>query len=85
MLSEGHLLISTGFGERILEGELRFPDHHLANAAWFDQRPVAGDGTQEQVKGTGGGLPCLLTRRECGTGDYSGEDHQEHEDARRYD
>ena len=49
------------------------------------RRPVAGDGPQEQVKGTGGGLPCLLTPCERGTGDDSGEDHQEHEDARRYD
>ena len=26
----------------------------------------------------------MLTRRECGTGDDGGEDHQEHEDASRY-
>jgi hypothetical protein len=37
LFSEGHLLVSTGFGEQLFEDELRFPDQLLANAAWFDR------------------------------------------------
>lgn len=41
LLSGGHLVIATETGARMLEGELRFPDHLLANAAHFDQLVLA--------------------------------------------
>lgn len=37
LFSEGQLLIPTGTGDQLFEDELRFPDHLLANAGWFDR------------------------------------------------
>jgi hypothetical protein len=37
LFSEGQLLIPTGAGDQLFEDELRFPDHLLANAGWFDR------------------------------------------------
>ena len=37
LFSEGQLLIPTGTGNQLFEDELRFPDHLLINASWFDR------------------------------------------------
>lgn len=37
LFSEGHLLISAGIGNRMLEDELRFPDRLLVDAGTFDR------------------------------------------------
>lgn len=37
LFSEGQLLIQTGTGSQLFEDELRFPEHLLANAGWFDR------------------------------------------------
>lgn len=64
MFSEGQLLISTGFGEQIFEDELRFPDHLLANAAWFDRLidELAGLAIKLRAKGTVPPLTALFKR-----------------------
>jgi hypothetical protein len=75
----------AGSPPAVTPGRAQGPSRGRGGPRVRGRRPVGRDGPQEQVKGTGGGLPCLLTRRERGTGNDSGEDHQEHEDARRYD
>ena len=64
LFSEGHLLISTGFGEQIFEDELRFPDHLLANAAWFDRLidELAGLAIKQRAQGTVPSLTALFRR-----------------------
>jgi SAM-dependent methyltransferase len=64
LFSEGHLLISTGFGEQIFEDELRFPDHLLANAAWFDRLidELAGLAIKPRTQGTVPSLTALFRR-----------------------
>lgn len=64
LFSEGHLLISTGFGEQIFEDELRFPDHLLANAAWFDRLidELAGLAIKPRAQGTVPSLTALFRR-----------------------
>ena len=37
LFSGGQLVILTGTGGQMFEDELRFPDHLLANAGWFDR------------------------------------------------
>lgn len=64
LFSEGHLLISTGFGEQIFEDELRFPDHLLSNAAWFDRLidELAGLAIKPRAQGTVPSLTALFRR-----------------------
>lgn len=60
LFSEGHLLISAGVGNRILEDELRFPDHLLADAGAFDRliSELANLATRNRTYGT---IPKLTT------------------------
>lgn len=64
LFTEGHLLISTGFGDQMFEDELRFPDHLLANAAWFDRLidELAVLAIKPRAKGTVPSLTALFKR-----------------------
>ena len=64
LFSEGHLLISTGIGEQLFEDELRFPDHLLANAGWFDRlvEELASLAIKPRAKGTVPSLTALFKR-----------------------
>ena len=64
LFSEGQLLIPTGSGDQLFEDELRFPDHLLANAAWFDRLvdELASQATKPRAKGTIPSLAALFRR-----------------------
>ena len=64
LFSGGHLLISTGFGEQFFEDELRFPEHLLANAAWFDRLvdELAVLAIKPRAKGTVPALTAVFKR-----------------------
>ena len=64
LFSEGQLLIPTGTGGQLFEDELRFPDHLLANAGWFDRlvEELASLATKPRAKGTVPSLAALFRR-----------------------
>jgi SAM-dependent methyltransferase len=64
LFSEGQLLISTGTGGQLFEDELRFPDHLLANARWFDRLidELAKLATKARQRGSVPSLTALFRR-----------------------
>jgi SAM-dependent methyltransferase len=64
LFSNGQLLIPTGTGGQIFEDELRFPDHLLANASWFDRLidDLATLASKPRAKGTVPPLAALYRR-----------------------
>ena len=64
LFSGGNLLISTGIGEKIFEDELKFPDHLLENAAWFDRlvEELADLAIKPRAKGTVPPLTAVFKR-----------------------
>ena len=64
LFSGGDLLISTGIGEKIFEDELKFPDHLLENAAWFDRlvEELADLAIKPRAKGTVPPLTAVFKR-----------------------
>jgi len=64
LFTDGHLLISTGTGNQIFEDELRFPDHLLADAGWFDRLidELATLATKPRAKGAIPSVSALYKR-----------------------
>lgn len=64
LFSGGQLLISTGSGAQLFEDELRFPDHLLANAGWFDRLigELAALAVKPREKGTVPSLNATFKR-----------------------
>lgn len=64
LFSEGQLLIPTGTGDQLFEDELRFPDHLLANADWFDRliEELAALAIKPREKGTTPSLNAVFRR-----------------------
>jgi SAM-dependent methyltransferase len=64
LFSEGQLLIPTGTGAQLYEDELRFPDHLLADAGWFDRLidELATLATKPRAKGATPSLNALYRR-----------------------
>lgn len=64
LFSEGQLLIPTGTGDQLFEDELRFPDHLLANAGWFDRliEELAALAIKPRDKGTTPSLNGVFKR-----------------------
>ncbi|HEY2738610.1 MAG TPA: class I SAM-dependent methyltransferase, partial [Thermoanaerobaculia bacterium] len=64
LFSEGQLLIPTGSGDQRYEDELRFPDHLLANAGWFDRlvEELASLASKPRPKGSVPSLAAVFRR-----------------------
>jgi len=64
LFTDGQLLIPTGTGGQLFEDELRFPDHLLADAGWFDRLidELATLATKPRAKGTVPSLVALYRR-----------------------
>jgi hypothetical protein len=64
LFSDGQLLIPTRTGEDAFKDELRFPDHLLADAGWFDRLidELATLATKPRAKGTVPPLTALYSR-----------------------
>jgi SAM-dependent methyltransferase len=64
LFSEGKLVIPTGTGGQLFSDELRFPEHLLANAGWFDQLidELASLATKPRAKGSAPSLTALYRR-----------------------
>ncbi|MGW3363676.1 N-6 DNA methylase [Streptosporangium canum] len=64
LFTEGYLLISAGTGSQILEDELRFPDHLLADAGRFDRliSELASLASKKRAPGTVPALTALFKR-----------------------
>ena len=64
LFSDGQLLIPTGAGEEAFKDELRFPDHLLADAGWFDRLidQLATLANKPRAKGTVPSLTGLYNR-----------------------
>jgi hypothetical protein len=64
LFSDGQFLIPTGAGGQLFEDELRFPDHLLANAGWFDRlvEELASLATKPRAKGAVPSLVALFRR-----------------------
>jgi SAM-dependent methyltransferase len=64
LFNEGELVIPTETGGQLFEDELRFPDHLLANAGWFDRLvdELATLATKPRTKGSVPSLTALYKR-----------------------
>jgi SAM-dependent methyltransferase len=73
LFSEGQLLIPTGTGGQLFEDELRFPDHLLADAGWFDRLidELASLATKPRAKGSVPSLVALYRRLAVPQGDQA--------------
>jgi SAM-dependent methyltransferase len=73
LFSDGQLLIPTGSGGQLFEDELRFPDHLLADAGWFDRLidDLATLANKPRAKGTVPSLVALFRRLAVPQGDQA--------------
>jgi len=73
LFSDSQLLIPTGTGEEAFKDELRFPDHLLTDAGWFDRLidQLATLATKPRAKGTVPSLTALYSRLDVAAKDRS--------------
>lgn len=73
LFNGGQLVIATGTGGQLFEDELRFPDHLLANASWFDRLigELAALAVKPRAKGTVPSLTAIFRRLAVAAADQS--------------